>query len=99
MFTLIIWGIFGLIVGLIAKAIHPGEDPVGFFPTIGIGIVGSYIGGGINWLLDMGASPFEPSGLLMGIIGGVIACAGWRWWNLKNAKEGPRSFFTGRKLR
>jgi len=53
MFTLIIWGIFGLIVGLIAKAIHPGEDPVGFFPTIGIGIVGSYIGGGINWLLDI----------------------------------------------
>jgi uncharacterized membrane protein YeaQ/YmgE (transglycosylase-associated protein family) len=99
MFTLIIWAIFGLIVGLIAKAIHPGEDPVGIFPTIGIGVAGSYIGGGINWLLDMGASPFEPSGFLMGIIGGVIACAAWRWWSLKNSPQGPRSFFSGKKLR
>jgi uncharacterized membrane protein YeaQ/YmgE (transglycosylase-associated protein family) len=99
MFTLIIWGVFGLIVGMIAKAIHPGEDPIGFLPTIGIGVVGSYIGGAINWLLDMGSSPFEPSGFLMGIIGGIIACAGWRWWNLKNSSEGPRSFLTGRKLR
>lgn len=66
MFTLIVWGVFGLIVGMIAKAIHPGEDPIGFLPTIGIGVVGSYIGGAINWLLDMGSSPFEPSGFFNG---------------------------------
>lgn len=73
MFTILYWVIFGLIVGLIAKAIHPGEDPVGFLPTIGIGIAGSFIGGGINWLLGSGA-PFSTSGILMSIIGGVIFC-------------------------
>jgi uncharacterized membrane protein YeaQ/YmgE (transglycosylase-associated protein family) len=98
MFTLMIWCIFGLIIGLIAKALHPGEDPVGFFPTIGIGVAGSFIGGFINFLFNMGSSSFKPSGFLMGIIGGVIACIIWRWWNLKNSSQGPRNFFSGKKI-
>lgn len=73
MFTIIYWVIFGLVVGLLAKAIHPGEDPVGFLPTIGIGIAGSFIGGGINWLSGTGPA-FGTSGILMSIIGGVIFC-------------------------
>ena len=63
--------IYGLIVGLIAKAIHPGDDPVGCLPTIGIGVAGAYLGGFLSWLLGRGAL-FEPSGILMGIIGAVI---------------------------
>lgn len=73
MFTILYWIIFGLIVGLVAKFIHPGEDPVGFLPTVGIGVVGSFIGGGINWIMGSG-SPFGTSGILMSIIGGVIFC-------------------------
>ena len=32
--------IYGLVIGLISKAIHPGDDPVGCLPTIGIGVAG-----------------------------------------------------------
>ena len=49
LFTLIGWLIYGLLVGIIAKALHPGDDPIGFLPTMGIGVAGSYIGGLINW--------------------------------------------------
>lgn len=81
MLFIISWIVYGLIVGLLAKAIHPGEDAVGFLPTVGIGIVGSYIGGFINYLLG-GTSAFTASGLLMGTVGGVIFCWLYRRYRL-----------------
>jgi len=76
------WIIYGLIVGLIAKALHPGNDTVGFLPTVLIGVAGSYIGGLINWLLGYCDGPFTSSGLLMGVLGGVIFCWLYRKYRL-----------------
>jgi uncharacterized membrane protein YeaQ/YmgE (transglycosylase-associated protein family) len=45
MFAIIGWIIFGLIAGVIAKAIMPGKDPGGCIITILLGIAGSVIGG------------------------------------------------------
>lgn len=73
MFWLLGWLIYGLVVGLLAKFLHPGEDVVGFLPTLSIGIAGSFIGGGIQWMMNMGG-PFTPAGLLWGVVGGVIFC-------------------------
>ena len=74
MFFILGWAIYGFVVGFISRMIYnKPELPVGFLPTIGIGIVGSYIGGLINFLIGSG-DPFSPSGLLMGILGGVIFC-------------------------
>ena len=42
------WIIFGLIAGLIAKAIMPGRDPGGCIITILLGIAGSLIDGFIG---------------------------------------------------
>ena len=99
MIFILMWLVFGLIVGLCAKFIHPGDEPVGCLPTIAIGVGGSFVGGGINWLIGFGTNSFVPSGFLMSIVGGVVCCVIWRWWTLKNSPEGPKSFFTGRKLR
>lgn len=74
MFFILGWIIYGLIVGLIAKALHPGKEAAGFLPTILIGVAGSYIGGLINWALVLGEGPFSPSGIFMGILGGVVFC-------------------------
>ncbi len=42
----IIWLILlGLIVGLIARAVVPGRQPMGWIATAALGIVGSYVGG------------------------------------------------------
>lgn len=100
MFTLLSWLIFGVIVGYIAKIIHPGDEPVGFLPTVVIGVAGSYVGGIIGSLINgnLTSGNFETAGFLMSIIGGVICCAAWRWYNLKFASEGKRNFFTGKKL-
>jgi uncharacterized membrane protein YeaQ/YmgE (transglycosylase-associated protein family) len=48
MIAILGWIIFGLIAGLIAKAIMPGRDPGGCIITILIGIAGSVIGGFIG---------------------------------------------------
>jgi uncharacterized membrane protein YeaQ/YmgE (transglycosylase-associated protein family) len=48
MFAIIGWIVFGLVVGLIAKAIMPGKDPGGCIITMLIGIAGSVIGGFIG---------------------------------------------------
>lgn len=83
MLFILAWILYGFVVGCLAKMIHQGEDPVGFLPTVGIGIVGSYIGGLINWLIGAGGHPFSPSGIVMGTIGGVIFCWAYRKYHLE----------------
>ena len=39
------WIVFGLVIGLIARAIMPGAQPMGFILTALLGIAGSFIGG------------------------------------------------------
>jgi uncharacterized membrane protein YeaQ/YmgE (transglycosylase-associated protein family) len=96
MLSLIILLIYGLIIGVLAKAIHPGDDPVGLVPTLLIGIGGSYVGGFISWVLGWNKGPIHASGLIMGVIGGVVCLMVWRWWNLKKSDSGPKNFWSGK---
>jgi uncharacterized membrane protein YeaQ/YmgE (transglycosylase-associated protein family) len=89
--------IYAIIVGIVAKLIMPNDAPVGLLSTICVGVAGTYVGGFINWAIGAGRSPFETSGIIMGIVGGVIALAIWRWYNLQFSVTGPRSFWTGEK--
>ncbi len=73
-FSLLLWLVYGLIVGLIVKAIYRGSLSAGFTSTVGIGIAGSFVGGFMNYLLGGGGDPLQPSGFLMGIVGGIVAC-------------------------
>jgi len=82
MLYLLSWLVFGLVVGLISKALHPGDDPVGFLPTIGIGIAGSYVGGIIEWILGYSIGLLNPSGWIFSILGGVIFCWIYRKYRL-----------------
>ncbi|MHA4737698.1 GlsB/YeaQ/YmgE family stress response membrane protein [Dyadobacter sp. MSC1_007] len=67
------WIIVGLIAGAIAKAIHPGEDPGGFFVTILIGIAGAVVGGWVSSLLGFGAvDGFNIGSLFIAILGAVL---------------------------
>ena len=85
MLKILCWILYGLIVGSIARFLHPGKEPQGCLVTIGIGVAGSFVGGGINWLLDFGG-PYSPSGVLMGVLGGVVFCYGWNYYLSKYAK-------------
>ena len=48
------WLIFGLIAGILAKAIMPGKNPSGCLITIALGIVGAMIGGYIGSRIGWG---------------------------------------------
>ena len=67
--------ILGLLAGLIAKAIMPGNDPGGFIVTTIIGIVGALLGGFLAAAL-FDAHPldefFDISTWLTAIIGSLI---------------------------
>ena len=80
------WIIFGLIVGIIAKAIMPGKDPGGTIVTILLGIVGSVIGGFIGRYFFYGRAadsgninqPGFFMSLVLGVIGAIILLAVYR---------------------
>ena len=42
---IISWAIWGLFVGLVARALLPGRQPLGFLWTIALGLAGSLVGG------------------------------------------------------
>ena len=73
--AILMWIVFGLVVGAIAKLLMPGRDPGGFFVTILIGIAGSFLGGAISWML-FGGSPTDnslhPAGWILSIIGAIV---------------------------
>ncbi len=70
-----IWSIIvGFIVGLIARALIPGAEHMGFWMTAIIGIVGSLIGGVIGNLISRppAGSKFHAAGFLMSIVGAIV---------------------------
>lgn len=72
MFNLLIWVIYGLFVGSLAKAIVPINLRLGFFQTIALGVAGSYMGGAILYILGTYDS-LSPSGIFMGVAGGIVS--------------------------
>lgn len=71
MFSLLVWCVYGLFVGSIAKSIVPGEENFGFIKTIALGVAGSYMGGAVLYLLGEYNS-LSPAGLFMGVAGGIL---------------------------
>jgi uncharacterized membrane protein YeaQ/YmgE (transglycosylase-associated protein family) len=43
----------GLVVGALARWALPGPDPMGWLPTIGFGLAGSFIGGLVGRLIHL----------------------------------------------
>ena len=46
--------IMGLVVGVLARAIKPGANPMGWILTIVLGIVGALVGGWLSTLVGIG---------------------------------------------
>jgi uncharacterized membrane protein YeaQ/YmgE (transglycosylase-associated protein family) len=67
------WIVFGFIVGLIARAVVPGRQGMGFVMTTLLGVAGSLIGGLVASALSGGdATAFHPTGFIGSLIGAVI---------------------------
>ena len=71
----IIWSIIvGFFIGLIARALIPGDQAMGFWMTAIVGIVGSVVGGLIARIFSKPADGafFHPAGFVLSVIGAII---------------------------
>ncbi|HUJ24916.1 MAG TPA: GlsB/YeaQ/YmgE family stress response membrane protein [Myxococcales bacterium] len=70
--------IFGLIIGLLARAIYPGRQAMGWLATAILGMVGSLVGGLIGHALFGSSSSadgswgFTPGGWISSLVGAII---------------------------
>jgi uncharacterized membrane protein YeaQ/YmgE (transglycosylase-associated protein family) len=68
--------IIGIVAGYLARLLVPGRDPMSFLQTVVLGVVGSFIGGFLGYVLfdkDINEGALQPSGVIGSIIGAVIA--------------------------
>ncbi len=63
--------VFGLIVGLVARAFLPGRQHMGLIPTMILGLVGAWLGGLIGRMTGM-YEECHPAGFLMAFVGAVV---------------------------
>jgi uncharacterized membrane protein YeaQ/YmgE (transglycosylase-associated protein family) len=68
---ILLWIVFGLVVGIVAKLIMPGNDPGGIFLTIILGVVGAMLGGWVGRVMGLYREG-EAAGFLMAVVGAVI---------------------------
>jgi uncharacterized membrane protein YeaQ/YmgE (transglycosylase-associated protein family) len=70
---IISWIVVGLIAGLLAKLLLPGDDPGGLIATTLIGMVGAVVGGFLVGILGgAGATGFNVWSILVATLGAVV---------------------------
>lgn len=81
LFAIIILLIVGLIAGFLARAIVPGDDSMSILATIVLGIVGSFIGGLLGYVIfgaDLDDGMVQTSGIIGSVLGAIIALIAYR---------------------
>jgi uncharacterized membrane protein YeaQ/YmgE (transglycosylase-associated protein family) len=67
------WIIFGLVVGVIARFLMPGNQSMGLVMTTLLGVAGAFIGGYIGSLLSGGSLDMaQPSGWIGAVLGALL---------------------------
>jgi uncharacterized membrane protein YeaQ/YmgE (transglycosylase-associated protein family) len=67
--------IIGLIAGALARLVIPGKQDLSILGTIVLGIVGSFVGGFLGYLIfhkDAGNGFLQPAGIIGSVIGAII---------------------------
>lgn len=71
MLSMIGHAIFGLIIGLVARAVMPGSQHMGLIMTMILGLVGAWVGGLIGRMTGMYREG-HPAGFFMAFVGAVL---------------------------
>lgn len=75
--SILLWVLFGLIVGVIAKLLTPGREPSGFVLTTLLGIAGALVGGFIGRAVGLYPDYQSTGGFFMSIAGAVLVLAAY----------------------
>jgi len=70
--SILMWILFGLVIGVVAKLLTPGREPGGFVVTTLLGIGGALLGGFIGRAVGLYPSYESTGGFFMSILGAVI---------------------------
>ncbi len=73
--------VVGIIAGFLARMLVPGPDPMTFFGTVALGVVGSFVGGLLGYLLfnkDLDEGALQASGIVGSVIGAIIVLLVYR---------------------
>jgi uncharacterized membrane protein YeaQ/YmgE (transglycosylase-associated protein family) len=81
------WVFFGLIIGLMARALLPGRDPMGFVATAVLGVLGALFGGWVGQALGF-YGPGSRAGFIGAVVGAMVLLYGYRWFALRQARAG-----------
>ncbi len=72
--NILLFLVFGLVVGFLARAIMPGNQKMGLLATMLLGVVGSFIGGFLGALVTQSrVLDFNTAGIIGSILGALIA--------------------------
>lgn len=86
----LIWAVvIGFVAGLIARALHPGNDKAGFFVTAALGIGGSLLMTFLGQILGL-YNRNENAGFIMSVLGAVIVLAIYNFIQRKRL-QGPHA--------
>ncbi len=70
--------VVGLIAGALARLVVPGKQDMSILMTIVLGIVGSFVGGLLGYLIfHKGGGFLQPAGIIGSIIGAIIVLLIW----------------------
>lgn len=81
LFFLLVLVVLGLVAGSLARLLVPGPDPMSVPATILLGIVGSFVGGFLGYVLfgsDLDDGAVQVSGVIGSIIGSILVLLVWR---------------------
>jgi uncharacterized membrane protein YeaQ/YmgE (transglycosylase-associated protein family) len=73
--------VVGLIAGALARLLVPGPDPMSLPATWLLGVLGSFLGGFLGYLLfgrDIDDGAVQVSGIIGSILGAIILLLVWR---------------------
>jgi uncharacterized membrane protein YeaQ/YmgE (transglycosylase-associated protein family) len=73
--------IVGTVMGYLARLLVPGPDPMTWWQTILLGVVGSFVGGFLGYLLfgfDEGEGAVQPGGIIGSLVGTIVVLLLWR---------------------
>jgi len=77
----VLWSIIlGFVCGLLARAILPGAQHMGFIATSALGIAGSFLGGLLARVFSKPkeGARYHPAGLVLSVIGAIIVLYLWQ---------------------
>jgi uncharacterized membrane protein YeaQ/YmgE (transglycosylase-associated protein family) len=81
---LLLWIVFGIIAGSVARLLMPGPDRLGIVGTMLVGVAGAVVGGFIGALSGAGGLiGFDVRSLLMAIIGSLAVLFCYRTFSMR----------------